>query len=181
MKTLRVALLALLWLPGAALAQGKAPERASVELLLRGYDVVADAAALRGAAADLPAVLLEIEADPASSEILKLQAIDAMGRAPDPRTRARLLALIEEARGLPRAPRRAHRAVNALMESEGGRAQPLALSLLTHPDPQWALTAAAAVARFGDDAGRDAVRARAQAEKDPVIQGEFLRLVPALR
>lgn len=174
-------LLALGLLLGALPALAQDGERARVETLLLGYDVVSSPEQLRAAAADPQALLLQIEADPKASPILKLQAIDAMGRVPDARTHQRLQALVQEIWQHDPAPRRSHRAIGALMQGHAKQAQPQVLALLDHPDVQVRLTVAHAIAHFGDEAGKQALRDHQLQEKDPVVQETIAELVPALR
>jgi HEAT repeat protein len=181
-RSLISALLALGLLLGTQLASAQdAQPRAQLETLLLGYDVVSTPDQLRAAAKDPQAALLQIEADPKASPILRLQAIDAMGRVPDARTQQRLQTLVAEAWSHDQAPRRTHRAINALMQAHAATAQPSVLKLLAHPDVQVRLTVAHAIAHFGDDAAKQALRDHAQREEDPIVLETIAELVPALR
>ncbi len=181
-RALTLTLLALTFSLGAvAVAQDKT-DRAQMELVLMGYDRIASLEQLTSAAKDPQATLLAIEADPKSSEIMRLQATDAMGRLPDARTVARLKTLVSETSTHTTAPRQSHRAINALMQAQGAKAQPVILALLAHPDIQIRLTVAHAVVRFGDKAGKNSLRAHiTHQEKDPMVHDEIAKLVAEIR
>lgn len=154
----------------AASAHHQEPERENVTVLLKAYDTFPQASAFKSVAEDPRTVLMEIVSDSAEPEIIRLQALDALSLFPDTQVRRVFQQVVADAWGHERAPRATHNAINGLMFGWGALALDDVLPLMKHPDLQVRLTVVHAVGNSGGDAGRAALRAQFQVEKDPYVR-----------
>lgn len=165
---LTLALLLAFSLPAGA--HHKEPERESVTLLLRAYDTFPDAAAFKAVSQDPRTVLFDIVTDSTETEIMRLQALDALSLFPDADVRSLFRQVVADSWGHELAPRETHNAINGLMFGWGEAALGDVLPLLKHPDLQVKLTVVHAVGTSGGEAGRTALRAQLAVEKDPLVR-----------
>ncbi len=153
-----------------AFAHHQEPERENITTLLRAYDAFPKATAFKSVAEDPRTVLLEIVADDSEPEIIRLQALDALSLFPDADVRQVFRKVVAESWDHSQAPRATHNAINGLMFGWGEAALDDVLPLLSHPDLQVRLTVVHAVGKSGGDAGRTALQAQLNDEKDPYVR-----------
>ncbi len=180
LTTLLLLLALALAAPSVAFAQDKAAEREAVQMLLMPYDKFPAADDFKRVSKDPRAVILAVWRDKKSSEILRLQALDALSLFPNEEVRALYLEILSGDWGK-EAPREAHRAINGLMLAFGESAVMDVAPLLTHADVQVRLTAAHALSKFGGESGRQLLLAHRDDETDKIVRESIDQLTRRIR
>lgn len=176
---LLVAAFCLLALPSMVFSQDKT-ERDTVQMLLLAYDKFPTAADFKKVAKNPRAELLAIYRSPQSSEIIRLQALDALSLFPDAEVRSLFLEILSQDWDK-EAPRTAHRAINGLMHAFGEAAASDVSPLLAHKDVQIRLTVVHALATSGGESGRQLLLDHLDGETDKVVRDTISKMTTRIR
>lgn len=184
--SLRLALAVALCAPGLAAAAPTPPASAqagaaAVAPLLRQYEGLPAAETFRAAAPEPVAALRALFEDAEQPEWLRLRALDALARFPEPDAQAFLEARLDAAAALPAADRFAHAAAAVYLRTFPEAATTRLGALLAHPDAAFRVTVVRIALASDDLALRTAVAAWLNAARDPAVQGALRPPAPVLR